>query len=434
MDNIELQKLLNSPDRDGNVYLPMGEYEGPFAVNVPCRIIGSDTTLYASRGAVLTVNAKGTSLEKLRIELTGSSLTGNDAAAVRSYAGDTAFEQVEIIGRLAGIAGEEEPWGIPNNVNLGKIPPDRECRYTMELILPVEAELVSLFYDVSVYPTKLSAGKNIVEIKVDPVREGTYIYGEILLKSKVTRRICLSGYACEDGENLDGRLVFSPAPDYADEANTEYGYDEIIYPSGEAAVPETIGAHKAVTDDSGEKGEPHSIYIITRGMHVIADCDEAEIEFVCDNKGVSADIEAFLFMTDRDGLVRKNDRFVFFGNDKSGCGSVKYLHAEDKKAMFIRFGSIPIDAAGIDIAYSIYDTPKKLDFSMLKNPAISVKLKGTEGTRELVYPLEKPLDCSTLVGLGINYEDSCWKISPLGMIYPKGLSALCGNYGIMATL
>lgn len=433
MTSIELQKLLNSPDRSGEVHLPQGEFEGPFVIEKPCKVIGNETTLWSGRGAVLTVKASEVSLEHLRAEITNSSLTGPDSIAISSLTGDTAFSDVEIIGGISGIEGEEQPWGVPKNIDLGKIPPERECSFVMELITPAAAELISTFHDISVYPERLEPGENRVTLTVQPIRSGSYIYGELLLRSKVTRRIYLSGVSAEGAAFEDEQTVFKADPSAMAaeaEAMSRAAEEEIIYPDIIDTPPDSSQMYKPeeVTEEPPEeKQELHSLYIIERGMHIMLECAEAEIELVYDNKDFPMDVDAFAFMTDKHGIVTQNDRFVFFGNDRSFCGGVKYLNAPDKKAMYINFNVLPLDIAGIDIAYSIYENPGGLDFSDLKNPAVRINL--SDG-KTLIYQLEKPLNAGTVVGAAISYTNSRWELSPLGMIYPKGLADLCGNYGL----
>ena len=78
MNGTELQHIIDSPNSMGDVYLPSGEFEGPFAINRPCRVIGNNTTLWRGKGPILTVNSKGVVLKDLRIEITNDSLSPGD--------------------------------------------------------------------------------------------------------------------------------------------------------------------------------------------------------------------------------------------------------------------------------------------------------------------------------------------------------------------
>ncbi len=432
----ELQELLNNPGLNGEIRLPSGEFEGPFSVNSPCRVIGNSTTLWRGRGPVLTVNAENVTLENLRIEITNDSLPAGENISVLSQKSGTKFSNVEVIGRIGGIDGEDSPWGIPKMLSLGKFPAETECSCTAEIIVPVEAELISISHDITVSPERLTAGTNTVTVTIAPIRKGSYVYGELLLRSAVTRRIYVSGSADDtvtDFEN--GKIIFkADAAALAEEEKIleELSFEEeIIYPELSEPLPEKNEMYKPEISEIGEETESlHSLYIINRGMSVPIKCASAEIELLYDNKDFPMEVDAFAFMADKHGNVTRNDRFIFFGNDHSEYGEVRYLNAPDKKAIYINFNILPLDVSEIDIAYSIYENPAMLNFRNLKNPAISVKLSDE---MQLIYRLEPPLNENTLVGLQIVYSNSRWELTPLGMIYPMGLASLCGNYGLKIT-
>lgn len=423
-----MQKLLNSPE-NGEVRLPSGEFEGPFMVNAPCRIIGRDTTLWRNKGPVLIINTPGVTVENIRAEITNSNLPSSESVAIVAKE-DTVFKDTEIIGRLTGVKGEEKPWGIPKFVRLGRIPAERQLEFILEVIVPVRTEIISEVHDVTVSPTVLEAGANTVTLRVSPVRSGSYIYGELVFCSAVKKRVYVSGTADENVFVQSESVIYRADPQaMAQEENScetaETYADEVIFPDMSVPLPEKNEMYTPEVDTS--KDTPQSLFILERGMHIPLGCDGAEIELVYDNKDFPMEIDAFAFMADKHLAVTKNDRFVFFGNDHSQCGGVRYLNAPDRKVMYINFNILPMDISEVDIAYSIYENPTGLNFSHLKNPAISVKL--SDG-RHFIYPLQKPLDKNTLVGLEISYMNSRWELTPLGMIYPMGLSSLCSNYGL----
>ena len=139
------------------------------------------------------------------------------------------------------------------------------------------------------------------------------------------------------------------------------------------------------------------------------------------------EVDAFAFMANNEGTVTQNDRFVFFGNDHSLGGGVKLLNAPDKKVFHINFDLIPQDVTEIDIAYSIYKNPLDLNFSDLSNPAVSITLAN--GTN-YIFILPKPLNVGTIIGIELIRSEDGFRISPLGMICPRGLEDLCKNYGL----
>lgn len=430
---INIQRLIDNTSAYGEVYLPQGEYEGPFTVTKPCHIIGDNTTLWCGSGTILTIMSKGVTVENLRAEITGADPNAADCAAIRCECGDVQFDGVEIIGRVIGIDGEDKPWGIPHTLELGTFPAERQCTFRAELIVPAETEVIPLFQDISVEPRRLFAGRNTVTMTIAPIRAGSYIYGELQLRSEFLRHIYISGIAGENSDYTDYGVIFSADEDAlaAEEealrhlSEQKISEQDIIFPDILEPPPETNEMYTPPVDNT--PAPIHSLCIIERGMVATPQTNSLEIELIYDNKDFPMDVDAFAFMTDSKGNVTQNDRFVFFGNDRSLCGGVRYLNAPDKKVMYIDLGEIPADVCQVDIAYSIYENPRGLNFKDLKNPAISIK---TDDDTQMIFRLEPPLNHGTLVGLEIRYNDGRWGISPLGMIYPMGLSNLCSNYGL----
>ncbi|MGN0553023.1 MAG: TerD family protein [Oscillospiraceae bacterium] len=417
MNGTELQKLLNSPDMNGEVRLPQGEFEGNFTVGSPCKIFGNGTTLLSDKGTVLTVNAPDVEINDLQIELTNP----RTGTAVCSACSGTSLNGVSVSGRIIGISGEEGYFGIPGVITIGKIPAEEHCCVCVRLELPTAARFVSYASGVNIVNSELSEGENTVRIEIEPMKSGTVLYGELAIETAVSRRIFISGEAVMNAFDYeDGKLVYESEPAPSEE---EIGEPGIIYPEEEEESAEEVLLAPMPYEDE----KPQQLLIIERGMLVKADAPSAQIELLYDNKDFPMEVDAFAFMTNSEGTVTQNDRFVFFGNDHSLGGGVKLLNAPDKKVFHINFDAIPQDVAEIDIAYSIYNNPLGLNFSDLSNPAVSIKL--SDGTN-YIFMLPKPLDVGTIVGLELMRDGDGFKLSPLGMIYPRGLEDLCRNYGL----
>ncbi|MGN1134909.1 MAG: TerD family protein [Oscillospiraceae bacterium] len=415
MNGTELQKLLNSPDMNGEVRLPQGEFEGNFTVGVPCRIFGNKTTLLSDKGTVLTINAPDVAINDLQIELTNPRI----GTAICSSCGGTSFNGVNVSGKVIGISGEEGYFGITGVIAVGKFPAEERCCVCVRFELPTAARFVSYTSGINILTPELTEGENTVQIEIEPMKSGTVLYGELAIETAVSRRIFISGEAVLNAFDYeDGRLVFEAEPAPSEEESSEPG---IIYPE-EGDAEEVLLAPMPYEEEKAQQ-----LLIIERGMLVKADAPTAQIELLYDNKDFPMEVDAFAFMTNSEGTVTQNDRFVFFGNDHSLGGGVKLLNAPDKKVFHITFDLIPHDVEEIDIAYSIYKNPLGLNFSDLSNPAVSIKL--SDGTN-YIFMLPKPLDVGTVVGLELLRDGDGFKLSPLGMIYPRGLEDLCRNYGL----
>ncbi len=421
MNNSDIQRLLDSPENYGTVNLPGGEFEGPFEINKPCTVIGNNTTLWGGTGAILTVKAPGVTLRNLRVEITNDSLPPHKYISIYSTVHDTSFENVEVIGNLAGIAGEEKYWGIPKVLNMGSFSSDKKHIFRFMLDVPVDAELIASFYDVKIYPDKLKAGINTVTIETSPVRTGSYIYGEIFLKSAVTRRIYLSGTADENlTDTHNGTVIFEPSEYNAAGHFTEQDIiaESIIFPEINYNLKNT---EKLYSPDNNDE------IIIRRGQNINLTCTNAEIDLVCASSDFPMDIDIYAFLLDSYGSVRAKNNFVFFGNDHSACTGVKYLNAPDKRVMFLNLKSIAPDISQTDIAFSIYDAAPDVNFSRLKEPAMRI---ACDDGKTYIFPLQGKLNEKTLVACEIKRRDNLWVLNPLGMIYRYGINELCGSYGI----
>ncbi|MCL2054360.1 MAG: TerD family protein [Oscillospiraceae bacterium] len=420
MNSPEIQKLLDNPDFNGAVNLPGGEFEGPFYINRPCTVTGNNTTLWSGGGCIVTVNSPNVTLKNMRIEITGVHLPPHKNIAVYSVKRDTAFENVEVSGNIAGIDGEEKFWGIPKALALGKFPANRNNKFTAILEIPVKTEIEAKFYDIEITPTTLNPGRNALEITTAPIRAGSYVYGEILLKSAVIRRVTLSGSAdASIAEQSDAPMLFEPSFEaFKGNENIEAS---IIYPEitelAEAAQHSTLPLYAPDYEDK---------YIVGRGMRIILNSEELEIELVCTDLLSYADIDSYAFILGDDGAVSSNEQLVFFGRDCSPCKSVRYLNT-DRRVMLVNTSTLPSNAAQIDFVFSIYGNDRRVDFSKLKNPAVSIKCGDG---RVFILPIDGSRGVKTIIALELTRTESNWELIPLGMTYRFGMERLCGDYGV----
>ncbi len=141
-ENTDIQKLLDSPDSSGTVDIPAGEYEGKFIVTKSCTINGNGSVLWNSSGPVLVIAAENVTVNNIKIELTSDNIPYEQMVSVYCKYGDTKFSDVEINGMLLGIKGEEQYWGLPRIVDLGRIPAEREQSFALELYAPIDRKSV----------------------------------------------------------------------------------------------------------------------------------------------------------------------------------------------------------------------------------------------------------------------------------------------------
>ncbi|MCM1023191.1 MAG: TerD family protein [Prevotella sp.] len=429
----DIQKLLDSPDGSGAVELPSGEYEGKFIITKSCTVNGNGAVLWNSAGPVLVVAAENVTVGNIKIELIGDNIPYEQTVSVYCKYGDTKFTDTEINGMLLGIPGEEQYWGLPRVVSLGRLPAEREQSFAMELYAPVEAEISAELYNVSLSQDTLSAGFNTVTLTVGKVRGGSLLYGCIRVRSAAERKITVSGEIGGENDPMPtGYMLCSVQRD----APIRHGEMlERLDPVRLATLPEpeqeTVESAYEPIDEAvtygGESGNREENVLIPSGKRIPLSMKQYKIELLYRSSRIKADIDGYLFMLNSGGTVSSDKRMIFFGNDRSSCGSVHYLNAADKRAMFVDFGAVPRDVTRMVMLFSIYGNKPNGLFSMLDDAEISVLC---ENGVHMHIPLEKGIQCRTILALGFEKTDGVWEMISSGKGVAMSLADICRSYGV----
>ncbi len=429
MDGRDIQRLLDNPDSLGRVDLPAGEYEGKFFIKKGCTVNGNGALLWNASGPVLVIDAENVIIKGLRIELTGSALQPEQAVSVYCRHGDTKFTDVEVNGAVLGIEGEEQFWGVPSILDVGTFEADKEHCYVMELYSPVEAELNCCFHDVTLSADILLAGYNSVTINVGKIRSGSSIYGNIIIRSAVERRIIFSGIAGAENTLAEGTILCTV------DREAPAAYAEMVRnldPVMLASMPEPeqeyveLDDEESYTDNyAAEEGSREDVFIES-GKRIPLAPRKYKIELM-GSPMLNMDIDAYLFMLDSNSKVSADKRMIFFGNDHSDCGSVTYLNAPDKRAMYIDFHSIPQEVSQIVMLYSIYGNNPNHLFDRLKNGWVSVLCENGVHMR---LPLSGDIHYRTILALAFERTEGVWEMIPSGMGVGMALENICRSYGV----
>ena len=428
-----IQRLLDNPRGSGVVNIPAGEYEGSFIVNKSCTINGNGAVLCNSSGPVLVIAAENVTVNNIKVELTSDGIPYEQMVSVYCKYGDTKFSDVEINGMLLGIEGEEQYWGLPRTVSLGRLPAEREQSFALELYAPVEAEISGELYNVSLSADTLSAGFNTVTLTVGKVRSGSLIYGYIRIRSAVERKILISGEIGDENEPMSaGYMLCSIQRD----APIRHGEMlERLDPVQLATLPEpeqeTVESSYEPIDEpvtyGGDSGYKEENVLIPSGKRIPLSLKQYKIELLYSSARTVTDIDGYLFMLNESGTVSSDKRMIFFGNDCSDCGSVKYLNAADKRSMYIDFGRVPRDVTRMVMLFSIYGNKPDQLFSMLDDAEISVLC---ENGVHMHMPLEKGIQCRTILALGFEKTDGVWEMISSGKGVAMSLADICRSYGV----
>ncbi|MDE6762512.1 MAG: TerD family protein, partial [Oscillospiraceae bacterium] len=432
-DKADIQKLLDTPDSSGVVHIPAGEYEGKFIVTNSCTINGNGAVLWNSSGPVLVVAAENVTVNNIKIELTSDNIPYEQMVSVYCKYSDTKFSDTEINGMLLGIPDEEQYWGFPRVISLGRIPAEREQSFALELYTPVEAEISGELYNVSLSADTLSAGFNTVTLTVGKVRSGSLLYGCIRIRSAVERKIIISGEIGDENEPMSASYMLCSVQRDAPIRHSEML--ERLDPVRLATLPEpeqeaVESTYEPIDEPvtySGESGGREENVLIPSGKRIPLSMKQYKFELLWKSARTAIDMDGYLFMLNGSGTVSSDKRMIFFGNDRSDCGSVHYLNAADKRAMFVDFGRVPRDVTRIVLLFSIYGNKPDQLFSMLDEAEVSVLC---ENGVHMHMPLENGIQYRTILALGFEKTDGVWEMISSGKGVAMSLADICRSYGV----
>lgn len=430
LSNSDIQQLLDNPDSMGRVELPAGEFEGRFTVRRSCTINGNGAVLWSAFGPVLVIESRNVKINNLKIELTSDNISDERRISVCCRYPDTKFTDTEINGALIGIPCEEQYWGIPKTISLGVLAAERQESFSLELYAPTETEIRCGLYGVTLSQEFLTKGYNTVTLTVGKIRGGSALYGNIFLKSAVTRKIFISG-------TIGGRDIPPPQHYMLFSADREASakYAEMlakldISRLAEDPIP-SAEQFEIPLDEIGKSEqfyefETESVEILPSKRFPLAP-RRYRIELTYVSARTRLDIDAYMFMLNDSGRVKRNSRMIFFGNDHSECGSVRYLNAPDKRALFVDFGSIPSDVNRMVLLFSVYgDDPSRL-FDKLSGAQIGILC---ENGVKMHLKLESNLHCRTILAFGFELSDGVWEVIPSGKAVGMPLAEICRSYGV----
>ncbi|MDE7230587.1 MAG: TerD family protein [Oscillospiraceae bacterium] len=402
---MNINDLIARANAGETVQLPAGEFEGPVNINKPLRLIGRNTTVWAKNGAVLDINSNGVFIEDLRVEITEG--TTNDTAVSANFI--TSVKNVEILGSVRGFGGEDGFFDVPRTIELGDFLSDGENTFLLEVNVPEKTEVACGMREVTLSPSTLNAGRNTITLGVSGCSAGTLLYGEILFKSMFTRRIYLTGRPIPTADPARNRQIYT-APHRDD-------------PTAPAASALPAADVISMTRTSGAGSGDLAM---KRGQRVaVSDYVGTvfSIYFSCE-KQRSVDVDPYVFLLDKDGRALGDSSLIFFGNELSDNGEVRYCPND---------GHIEVDLVKTDfrierivLAYAVYAADNINNFSVVKNPRISLR---TDKER-ISFNMDGLSSEAAVVAVELYLYKGEWKISAVGAGYNNGMARLCNSYGI----
>jgi stress response protein SCP2 len=286
---------------------------------------------------------------------------------------------------------------FPKVLSLGRIPADTEYHSAFEVICDIPCETKNL-PNISFSPAALKEGLNLIEITVSPLREGIILYTKAVFGENV---VIITAEAAKSDFSEQNKLIRKAG-------NPENEPPERLY------LPKFPGSAATIK----EKGET----VLTRGAHIPIPLCRFEALLTFEQDGRPHDIDAYVFMQDGRGIVKNPAEMVFFGNDTSPGGTVSYLNAPDKRAVYADLRKLGSHIGQLDFVYAFYGGGET--FSRLRGCYIKI----TAGNLRFRIPLAENAD--VIVAFEVIRKGGGFELSPLIMPYKKGIETLCRNYGL----
>ena len=402
-----IQEQLNIVSANGICKIDTGEYEGPFVIRKPCTIKGTATTLWASSGPILKIEADNVYIKNLRFELTGSAA---DRVAIDTQNHRVFFDQVEIDGNVIGLEGESD-WIMPKTLNLGEFSSDSESTFWFEIFATSKAKLVSNIEGIEVNVSELNKGLNKIKITTKEFRNNTCIYGELLIKSAFIRRIYISGKVSSEYGIQSDKMLFEVNGANYDNV-TDILSSPIITNNQNQGSESIISSHNDTISEN---------LVVVRGQRVpIFVSEKIAIEYSFETNNISVD--PYIFLLKQNEKVINDESLIFFGNNKSLDNAVEL---QDGKAI-IDINNLHNEISIVRVVFSIYNegNKKPATFNDVRKISISV----LNNKKCYVFDLSDIKNGESILALDVYKED--WKIKFIGQNFSKDIASFCNDFGV----
>ena len=195
-----------------------------------------------------------------------------------------------------------------------------------------------------------------------------------------------------------------------------------------AQTPQTPAPHRRPQMLSPvARGQKTALRLQERG------CTRLRVGFGWDATDARCDVDASAFLLGENGRVLSDEDFVFYGQQTSRDGSVRFQAggAEDRETITVDSARIDQRVCRIVFVLTIDGAlTQKLHFGMLKNVYLRI-LDDRDGREILSYPLENAFENVTSMTLGELYlHQGQWKFNPVGNGVHTDLAGQCALYGV----
>ncbi len=162
-------------------------------------------------------------------------------------------------------------------------------------------------------------------------------------------------------------------------------------------------------------------------------CARIRFGFGWDANDARCDVDASAFLLGESGRVLSDEGFVFYGQQTSSDGSVRFQPsgADDRETITVDIARIDPRIRKIVFVLTIDEAlTQKLHFGMLQNVYLRI-LDDRDGREILSYPLGNAFENVTSMTLGELYlHQGQWKFNPVGNGVHMDLAGQCALYGV----
>ena len=154
--------------------------------------------------------------------------------------------------------------------------------------------------------------------------------------------------------------------------------------------------------------------------------------------GEAFDLDASAFMLNAGDKVPSDANFIFYNQDKSPDGSVKYIGDNrtgdgdgDDETIVIELDRVPAGIEKIAVCVTIHQASERnQNFGQVSGAFIRC-VDASTNQEVARFDLSEDFSVETAVVFGAIYRNSgAWKFRAVGQGYSGGLQELCGVYGI----
>lgn len=270
---------------------------------------------------------------------------------------------------------------LPKFIDLGAFAPEVENSFAVAAALAEEVRVTTEIKDAQLAPEAIAAGSGGFVLTLPAMRDGTFVYGALCVRSA------------------------------ADERR--------IYVAGEAKAGEAKRrAHKL---------RPPLPQLVRGERLTLADQTTLEVLYEDDGRAAGVDVDAYAFRLYEGGRVRGDADLIFFGNARADDGSIEAETADGKISVRVDIDKVAPAVERIVLCFSVYDDGTDKNFSLVRAPRV---ILSENGAPKYGFSLDALKREKTVNAAELYRHQGKWKLKLVGAGYEAGLARLCEDYGL----